>query len=105
MGAEVFYTYAEGDTPTKAFQAAQNEATYESGHGGYTGTIAEKNGYITIQIPEDFRPDMKKDSTRVSAYADELINNDDERISDKWGPAGCIAVGSNSYLFFGWASS
>jgi len=27
------------------------------------------------------------------------------RIDSKWGPAGCIALGDNTYLFFGWASA
>lgn len=46
------------------------------------------------------------------AYAQELLEADDKRVADKWGAAGCIAIGSpradrkdNEYLFFGWASS
>ncbi len=38
-------------------------------------------------------------------YAEFLINEDDSRIADKWGPAGCISLDKNEYLFFGWASS
>jgi hypothetical protein len=37
------------------------------------------------------------------AYARELMNNDDPRIEDKWGPAGCVALGGNRWYFFGWA--
>jgi len=37
-------------------------------------------------------------------YADELIDADDSRIIDKWGPAGCFYLGKKEYFFFGWAS-
>lgn len=40
-----------------------------------------------------------------AAIADALVSVSDPRISDKWGPAGCIKLGPSRYLFFGWASS
>lgn len=46
MGATDFQTYAYGKTAQEAFRAAQEHARYEYGHGGYTGTIAEKRGFI-----------------------------------------------------------
>lgn len=45
MGAASFFTLALGKDAYDAFTAAHNEATYWHGHGGYTGTIAEKPGY------------------------------------------------------------
>jgi len=45
MGACDFYDVVEGKTAQEAFQKAVEEARYESGQGGYTGTIAEKGGY------------------------------------------------------------
>ena len=45
-----------------------------------------------------------------SQYANLLIDEGDERVDDKWGPAGCIELprvgdGEKTFLFFGWASS
>ena len=43
MGGEIFYTKQKGSSANDAFQKAKQEAQYEYGHGGYTGTIAEKD--------------------------------------------------------------
>jgi len=96
MGAEQFFHTANGSTPQKAFRAAVEEAAYDHGHAGYTGTIAEKNSFVEIPLPEGKKP---------LDYAEELLEESDDRIDDKWGPAGCIRVKDGVYLFFGWASS
>ena len=96
MGAEVFYHRATGATPQEAFNAAVQEAQYNWGHGGYTGSIAEKDSFTMIEVPEGRHP---------HAFAEELVEDGDERVDDKWGPAGCVKIGENAYLFFGWASS
>ena len=99
MGSCEFFHEAEGRTPKEAFLKAQNEAFYDHGHSGYTGTIAEKSDFIMIKVPEGNNP---------QDYAQELVDHNDERIDDKWGPAGCILLKkgakNNRYLFFGWAS-
>ena len=110
MGADTFLTRAKGANARKAFHAAVEEAKYEYGHRAYTGTIAEKHDFVLIAIPGDFHayPDLKgfggKPVPREEQYAARLIEKDDPRINDKWGPAGCIAV-DGGFLFFGWASS
>jgi hypothetical protein len=96
MGSDTFRTRASGKTANDAFNNAVREAQYESGHGGYSGTIAEKNCFQMIDLPKG------KDARD---FANELISEGDPRIDDKWGPAGCIALGKGEYLFFGWASS
>lgn len=96
MGAMNFYQRAKGKTPKDAFIDAVEEAAWENGHGGYTGTIAEKDSFTIIPLPAD---------KNAADYAHELIRADDPRISDKWGPAGCIQTGPEEFLFFGWASS
>ena len=96
MGAEQFSNVVEGKTPKAAFLAAQEEARYEHGHGGYTGTIAEKSTFVMISLMAGVDPHK---------YADELLAKGDSRIDDKWGPAGCIDLGGGKYLFFGVASS
>lgn len=119
MGATTFSTISNGTTASKAFWEAVEQANYNHGHSGYTGTIAEKNSFKMIPMPD--RVPYKTDLTDASGYkdnlrkaqeiAEDMFDRDDERISDKWGDAGCIeicdshvALGKKSYLFFGWAS-
>lgn len=96
MGAQEFYEEAHGDTVEKAFWNAVGDAQFEHGHGGYTGTIAEKMEFTLIELPEGRKPEE---------YAQELIDAGDKRVSDKWGPAGCFDLGEGRYFFFGLASS
>jgi hypothetical protein len=48
MGAATFETYRDGADVSAAFRNAVEEAGWEYGHGGYTGTIAEKDDYVII---------------------------------------------------------
>lgn len=96
MGAETFESYAAGKTAAEAFSDAVEQAAYDHGHSGYSGTIAEKHSFVMIKCPAG------QDSHE---FASILIADGDARINDKWGPAGCIALGGDKYLFFGWASS
>lgn len=125
MGAETFQSYGQGATPEEAFRAAREEALYEYGHRGYTGTLAEKSEFTLIKDSFDDivklaaqQGEKLHGSThkalltattphdRASVTAEALIAVCDERIIDKWGPAGCIEVEPGKlYLFFGWASS
>ena len=56
MGAYEFSTVALGKTPEEAFRMAVEDARYEHGHGGYTGTIAEKQDFILIVLPPRVTP-------------------------------------------------
>jgi hypothetical protein len=96
MGAESFCQEAEGKTIEKAFNAGVEAAAYDYGHSGYTGSLAEKCSFVEIALPE---------GREVKEYVKELFREDDDRISDKWGPAGAIKTGKNRWLFFGYASS
>jgi hypothetical protein len=58
MGAEQFCVVAHGKTAQDAFNRAVDAAAYEYGHGGYTGSIAEKHEYALVQVPDDF-PQIK----------------------------------------------
>ena len=95
MGADVFMITATGVSARDAFTNARQEALHYSGHGGYTGTIAEKHGFTVIPLKEGREP---------YGYAGELIDDCDPRVNDKWGPAGCFELEEGRYLFFGWAS-
>ena len=103
MGAEQFITTAEGATVKDAFGAGREEAAYERGHGGYTGTIAEKDEFVIISDA------VGMTRTMAEALAEKLLRDGDNRIDDKWGPAGVIRFGEvgdePGWLFFGWASS
>jgi len=52
MGANIFYTYAFGKTAKDAFRDAVHQAQWEHGHGGYTGTIAEKHDFVMLPKPD-----------------------------------------------------
>lgn len=115
MGAHRFQTKAFGKTADEAFKEAKEDAEYHHGKGGYTGTIAEKNSFTVIPESELKHKDRVK-------YAQKLMDDRDDRIYSKWGPAGAIRltgkkarryrefhdfVGKHGdvWLFFGWASS
>jgi hypothetical protein len=51
MGATSFFTFAKGKTVSEAFASAQQDARYDHGHSGYTGTIAEKPSFIEFSVP------------------------------------------------------
>ncbi len=99
MGACEFTTGAKGKTAKDAFNTAVQHAQYESGHGGYSGTIAEKHDFVMMGTA--------KTKKEAYAMADTFVGDGDPRIDDKWGPAGCIVVEDTPdyYVFFGWASS
>lgn len=89
MGANTFIAYAEGVDVKTAFRAAVDKARYEHGHGGFTGTIAEKNAYVVIE-------GGPLSPSEAEALANRLLDAVDSRVDDKWGPAGAIAVRSGS---------
>jgi hypothetical protein len=99
MGATTFSTTVKvtaNETAREAFRAAVQNAQHENGHGGYTGTIAEKDDFIVISTAPSWEAAAK------------LADPDLPDVEDKWGPAGCIIVKQGNkvegYVFFGWAS-
>ena len=98
MGAEQFECTSNLPFIEDAFRACVDQACYDYGHRGYTGTIAEKAEYVIIQkdpLPFD----------QAQGLARSLFDESDSRIDDKWGPAGAIPLLPTGWLFFGWASS
>jgi len=85
MGASTFITQTSGSNLQEAFAAACQDASFEHGHGGYSGTVAEKHSVVAL----DKTPRWSDEGL---AYAEALLEARDERISDKWGPAGAIPV-------------
>ena len=97
MGATTFVTIEDGESPDTAFDKAVEKAKTLNGTAGYTGTIAEKTAFTVIGKPVE---NMEQANDRI----DHLFETNDHRIDDKWGPAGCIELPDNKYIFFGWAS-
>jgi hypothetical protein len=85
VASSTFEQYADGADVEAAFNAARDAALDEHGHGGFTGTVAEKDDYVVITH-------TLTDLDSAAALARDLINRDDQRIADKWGPAGAIPV-------------
>ena len=52
MGAEQFWHEANGKDAQEAFNNAIEKALYDYGHRGYSGTIAEKESFTEIEVPE-----------------------------------------------------
>ena len=94
MGACDFKTVAKGKTAQEAFNKAVADAQWDRGHGGYTGTIAEKQSFEMRSLPKGRDP---------QEFIDELMEQ--YEFDDKWGPAGCVQLGPEEFCFFGWASS
>jgi hypothetical protein len=115
MGSVTFETLAFGETADEAFSNAVEDAKHMHGHDGYTGTIAEKSSFEVI-------PEQEHHGKQKRRYAHQLLEDGDERIQSKWGPAGAIdcsgTKGAKRYreqhglkgkhgdvwLFFDWAS-
>ncbi len=98
MGACDFTQVGPKGTLKESFTAAHEKAAWEHGHGGYSGTLAEKGD--TVQICTE-----QVEEGAAYTLAHRLIQEYDERINDKWGPAGAIPLTDGRWLFFGMASS
>ena len=98
MGATTFMCGTYSGSAETAYNFLVEEAYYNYGHNGYTGTIAEKSGYKKAGEAETNEEAMK--------LAGKLLDEDDSNEWGKYNPAGYIEVKSkpnNYYLFFGWA--
>ena len=101
MGADTFSNRVKGKSADEAFRTAVEQARYDYGHAGYTGTIAEKDSFVILK-PTPERLEEIKNATWYAYSGDDPLW---QKVDDKWGPAGCIDLGDGEYLFFGWASS
>lgn len=100
MGGTTFETIGKGTDAKAVFASLRDQAQDEDGHGGYTGTIAEKPGFKVIR-----QTAMTRKEAQVVAEA-EMDKN------EKWGPAFAIPICAEGdvskkvlgWMFFGWAS-
>lgn len=117
MGAQEFTTVGRGKTAQEAFDAAVHAAQWEHGHGGYSGTIAEKHEFEEVVLPEGVPIQKFIDAAMIAGYDEAepvpeelkpheaLVRKAGKIADDKWGPACAIRVKDEAWVFFGWASS
>jgi len=110
MGAEIFYNRRKGTEPSTLFSEERENACYEYGHGGYSGTIAEKGSYTMSNKPSEI--DADKWIEMVEEFDEEdreqehyrALKKDFDVYDDKWGDALCVPT-DDGFIFCGWASS
>lgn len=88
MGATNFEVIATGKTAREAFLSAVDDARYWNGHGGYTGTIAEKSGFTEFVVPLAELPERKR---KMDSYdpksKSRVVTLVPERVIDRLGSA------------------
>lgn len=122
MGATNFSTVASGRTVADAYANAVRDARYWHGHGGYTGTIAEKSGWVEFTLPARVTAERfqrvawdalyERDSERyerrdgkitkpgpnlatlVGWIGKHAADNLLDAVDDKWGPAVAVRLGA-----------
>jgi len=96
----------------EAFHTARESAAHESGHGGYTGTMAEKSSFVLIHHAGSkeagqriVKALMNENHNGIPIYRKEIH----DLVDDKWGPACAVRYPhddkNDRMIFFGWASS
>lgn len=91
MGATDFIELGQAPTAEEAFRQAVNSAAHEYGHGGYTGSIAEKSDFKVIDH-------TVRCQRAAYAFASSLLGDFEdespviELVQSKWGPAAAIPV-------------
>lgn len=118
MGGTNFGCYAEGKTPEEAKQKAVQQAEYDYGHSGYTGTIAEKGccKLREFELEPGQLKQMQQSANPLWVELEAVISSrellDHPAIEDKWdGDIGFFRLGAGEepgterFYFFGMASS
>ena len=100
MGATDFNTVSLGRDAQSAFNNAVQSARHEYGHGGYTGTIAEKHQFVAVECPARVTTDKLagwiegwEDAGKVPAKHRPLVERLQRVYEDKWGAAVCLIPG------------
>jgi hypothetical protein len=115
MGATSFerhITIPKKTSTEEAFSLARQNALHEHGHGGYTGTLAEKHGFkllATVKSRENAEHLVTAFYNATSERSLTLLRPEAGYvIDDKWGPAGAIRYHQDAQhdgvVFFGYAS-
>jgi hypothetical protein len=113
MGAANFRTINTGATAADAFDQAVAEAQNEYGCEGYTGTIAEKDGFLLVELPLNIEAELVVGALDLAQFGDSYYLSDREEAMksiaflaenfvnadnilalylNKWGPALCFKL-------------
>lgn len=110
MGATTFLNTANKSnykSANDAFYSEKESAQYEHGHGGYTGTIAEKDGFRIVNPPKGMSArefiQAIEDYDGESSDVNPTVREAWKIYDNKWGSALCIET-DKQYIFCGWAS-
>lgn len=79
-GATTFENFSRNTDVGRAYRELVDDARHEYGHGGYSGTIAEKNGYK-----------VRSNDPMTHTEARKFIEKDIDQ-NDKWGPAFAVPI-------------
>jgi hypothetical protein len=116
VGATNYVTISKGQNAKDAFSSAYDQAKWEHGHGGYTGTIAEKGSFVEFPRPKGVRLNTIKKVVYGMTWEDKSITKLEKEYpkfpirqmaqvwNDKWGPSACMELKPKVYIFFGMAS-
>ena len=118
MGGIIFEDFGYGRTAEQAYNRAVKQAQYDCGHAGYTGTIAEKGGYIVVECPIDdvslFVEAVieygRSKTCELDAKHLEVVKTAHVIFNKKWDEALCIPLKERNekkekrFMFCGWAS-
>lgn len=119
MGANEFECTARGATAEEAFDQARDQAQWDYGHRGYTGTIAEKGDFVKFDLPDGItvrefvdllhitygdKDQMMAKSQSFPKPVRETLLHACDVYDDKWGPAVCVEIEPGKFLFCGLAS-
>jgi hypothetical protein len=94
MGAEFMYEELEAKTDKSAIaevRIIRQQCLYDYGHAGYTGTFAENDGEVLLEINEPIDRDEAREW---------LMEN-----CKKWGPVIIIKTQKDQYVAGAWCSS
>ena len=123
MGADQYMNAGKGKTADIAFKRVTENARHNHGHGGYSGTIAEKYSMVEFPRPKGMRAKTVVDAVQAISrigFDDDGNPKTDavqakypklpiaamfEVYDDKWGPSLAIELAKGQYLFAGWASA
>jgi len=104
MGATNFKSVGIGRDANKAFSELVKDASHRRGHEGYTGTIAEKDDFVmvnllprikvdnVIDIIETYCFDKLKGKRLPKGVSEYDIKRWSDIFEDKWGPALCVEI-------------
>lgn len=94
MGSTSFITVGYGRTAEEAFCRSSEQALWEWGHNGYTGTIAEKYDFVLAPLPSGATArevidtlDARDEERLLGWYSKQDVRRYVEAYEDKRGPA------------------